>query len=174
MKNLPDFVDRIWDASERSFQRLVMLMLEDGTMCRVNGWAPCIKVVAELKIPGAILDLVAYHADGSVSVLELKAGGLGLRDYMTGVGQLIHAQIQFGFVAARTSTDREVRFCLVVPSAVDVAVGDACLYAGIEYMPVGTIDEYNVAEHQAKIRALAKLEMERRRIERDGPQINIF
>jgi hypothetical protein len=41
-------------------------------------------------------------------------------------------------------------------------------------MPVGTIDEYNVAEHQAKIRALAKLEMERRRIERDGPQINIF
>lgn len=171
---LPDFVARVWGDDERSFQQLMLLMLKDGTLCRTYGWAPCLKVVAEMKIPGAVLDLVAYHEDGSISVFELKRAGEGLRDYMTGVGQLIHAQIQFGFSMGRTNADRQIRFCLAVPSAVDVAVGDACLYAGIDYMPMGTIDEFNAAEHLGLILDLARKELERRRVEQHGAQINLI
>jgi hypothetical protein len=172
--DLSDFVEKVWREDERSFQSLMMLMLLDGSICRIEGWAPCLKVVSEMKIPGAVLDLVGYHEDGSITVFELKRAGEGLRDYMTGIGQLIHAQIQFGFSMGRTNADRIIRFCLAVPSGVDVAVGDACLYAGIDYMPVGTIAEFNAAEHAGLIRALARKELERRRMERHGPQISLI
>lgn len=171
---LPDFVEKCWRDDERSFQSLMVLMLRDGSVCRTEGWAPCLKVVSEMKIPGAVLDLVAYHEDGSITVFELKRAGEGLRDYMTGIGQLIHAQVQFGFSMDRMSMNRTVRFCLAVPSCVDLAVGDACLYAGIDYMPVGTIAEFNAAEHAGLIQAMARRELERRRMERDGPQINLI
>jgi hypothetical protein len=130
-----------WDDSELSFKLLLVSSLRDGSLCKAYDLAPCLKVVREFKIPGAFVDIVSFHADGSISVFEAKRAGLSLRDYMTGIGQLMHASVQFGM--AFSITTRHVRYVLATPTATDAHVGFACLAAGIEYMPFGTIEEYN-------------------------------
>lgn len=142
------FPPRLWVNTERSFQRLFVRTLAEQQTPGLYGWPAIISIHTEYKIGGAICDVVAFHVDGSITVFELKRGRLALRDFMTGIGQLIHASVQFGLALAHQATHRTVRLVLAVPSGTEHNVGFACLAAGIEYMPFGTVEEYNQIERE--------------------------
>lgn len=136
-----------WKDAEKSFQELFVRTLQYGKLAQVYEWSPVLIVHREFRIHHAICDVVSFHEDGSITVFELKRAGMQLRDYATGIGQLMHASVQFSLaLAARGEQDRELRLVLAVPSGVDPDVGFACQEAGIEYMPFGTIEEHNAVE----------------------------
>lgn len=120
---------------EWRFQDRFARLMRSGALPAKKGWAEPVSVHQEYRIGAAVCDVVAFHADGSISVCELKRGGLSVRSYMTGVGQLINASIQLGLALVHQGARREVRLILSAPGEERVDVGLACARAGIEYLP---------------------------------------
>lgn len=139
---------KVWFDDEKSFQSLFVHSLNTGSLCASYELPACLYVATEVKIPGAVIDVVAYHQDGSISIFELKKAGLGLRDYMTGIGQLMHASVQFGLSLSNLGSSSVVRRFLAVPHEPMPHVGFACLEARVDYIPFGTISEHNKIESE--------------------------
>lgn len=125
--------------SERQFQLIFVHRLEKEGLLEEFCWPDIAALHTEYRVGSAICDVVTFHSDGSVTVFELKRGGLVLRDYMTGIGQLVNASVQFGLAFMHQNVRRNVRLVLSVPGEANESLGYACLKAGVEYLPFGAI-----------------------------------
>ena len=141
----------VWkEGDEASFQCLFARSLTEPAVARIYDWPPIADIRTEYRVGCAKCDVVAFHVDGSITVFELKRAGMKLRDYMTGVGQLINASVQFGVALSRSGRHEDVRLVLAVPTGVVPDVGFACLAAGIVYMPFGEISTHNINDQKAR------------------------
>ena len=105
-----------------------------------NGQVPeIIRWDQEFALPGSRIDYLLTHADGSVTVCELKDGGLGKQAVLAGIGQLIGYAIQVGAANAGVSKVRKALVFTALPSTEDeIIVIDACVAANVIPVPMGS------------------------------------
>lgn len=120
------------------------------------GTPPIIDHRSEYPIPGGSVDIVLFHEDASLTAIEIKAGGLALREIMTGVGQLIHATTQLSMGAARANIPA-VRRCLAVFDSFNLATFQACETAGILYYPLGPSEWYDEQDERHRAQMLGEV-----------------
>lgn len=133
----PDECWTLGKVSEREFQDVFVERLRTGSLAAKLGWPGVVSVMPEYRIGQTICDVVVFHSDGSITICELKREGMQLRDYMTGIGQLLNASVQFGLSLLHQNARRTVRLALSVPGRTSDNLGYACVKAGIEYVPFG-------------------------------------
>jgi len=102
------------------------------------GWPKASKVISQVKVGGAIVDVMIKHVDGSITIIEVKRAGLGLRDYCCGIGQLMY-QVQAATLEFRTLN---VRAVLALPGAPSFHLILAAMRANVEILPLPTAREW--------------------------------
>lgn len=106
-----------------------------------------IRVEPEFPVPRGKVDYVLFHADGSVTVCEVKDGRRGLQSVLAGVGQVLAYAAQVGMARAGF---RSIRKALIFSSCQllteDTLIIDSCEMAGVIAVPLG---------HEAKHREAA-------------------
>lgn len=128
-----------WENTKKSFREMLHQDLMSGTFLKAYPELPVVgNVETEYDLGRTKCDLVASHIDSSISVFECLPADLDYRDYLAGIGHLVHARVQFGVY------QHEVRLFLAVMDSTDADLGFACLAAGINYVPYGSVDEHNV------------------------------
>jgi hypothetical protein len=126
---------------EDGIERLALLFCDRADIAEIMGWPEVNSVMRQVRLGGGIADIVLRHVDGSVSLLEVKRAGLGLRDYCTGIGQLFYQAIMA--VSVYQTTD--VRMVLVTPGPVPVDVILATAKAHIDILPLPSADEWRTS-----------------------------
>lgn len=100
-----------------------------------------IEAFPEYPVPRGRVDYMLVHADGSVTVCELKDGAKGKQHVLSGLGQCIGYAIQIGMAKAEIP---KIRKALVFSSwgkpEEELIVIDACLAAGVIPVPMGPED----------------------------------
>jgi len=85
-------------------------------------------------------DIVAYHADGSVSIIEAKDGAKGYTHVVSGIGQATLYAVQVGLSKGAV---RRVRRCLLWSSTGDLFLDSlieiACEQAGVIPLPMASM-----------------------------------
>lgn len=98
----------------------------------------------EVALPCGKADRVLMHADGTATVVEIKAAG-SRRDHAQGLGQaLLYAE------ALRATGVPDVQMALVVAGDADPWVESACKTAGVSYLAfplvqISTVSDYGAA-----------------------------
>ncbi len=86
-------------------------------------------------------DIVAYHSDGSASVIEAKDGTRGYTHVVAGIGQATLYAVQLGLSKGAV---RKVRRCLLWSSTGDLTedclIDLACERAGVISLSMGTME----------------------------------
>lgn len=98
------------------------------------GWPPIVSIARQVRLGRGIADIVLEHSDRSVSLIEVKGFGLGLRDYCTGIGQLAYQAI----LAMAFYQTCSVRRVLALPGPIPVDVILACHCAEADILPLPT------------------------------------
>lgn len=101
-------------------------------------WPEVVSVNRQVRIGRSIADILVRHADQSITLVEVKQRGLGLRDYCTGVGQLAYQAI----MAASDFQTFHVRRVLAMPGQFPVDVAIACISAGVEMLPMPEVEQW--------------------------------
>lgn len=93
----------------------------------------------EFPLPCGRADLVLFHNDGTVTVIELKGPGDD-RKILAGIGQVTMYAVQIGY--ARTA--RCIRKILAAPVKGEDSehLAEACAAAGVRFVPLGTPEEH--------------------------------
>ncbi|WP_156179941.1 hypothetical protein [Delftia lacustris] len=93
-------------------------------------------VVYEMALKFGRADIVVFHVDGSVSVIEVKDGTKGYNHVVAGIGQAALYACQ---IAMSKATLKRVRRCLLWTSVGDIqadgAIEQACEDAGVIPLP---------------------------------------
>jgi len=98
-----------------------------------------ISAEAEFPVPRGRIDYLLIHADGSLTVCELKDGARGKQHVLSGLGQCIGYAVQLGMANAGVPT---IRKALVFSSwgkpDEELLVVQACRGAGVIPVPMGS------------------------------------
>lgn len=104
--------------------------LRNGRLDRLYHSDP-IAFEREVRLPCGNADRIIRHADGTLTVVEVKASG-SRRDHAQGIGQVL-----LYTAAVRATRDvKDVRGMLVVGGDPDEWIASACKQAGIEYVVI--------------------------------------
>jgi hypothetical protein len=76
-------------------------------------------------------DMVAFHSDGSASVIEVKDGSTGLRSVVAGIGQVSSYACQLGLIPGSIKSIRRVLAWSSISQEEDDLVAKACESAGV-------------------------------------------
>lgn len=119
-----------------------LLASSDAHIKMFDGQVPeIIEAIAEFPVPRGRADYLLIHADGSITVCELKDGSKGKQHVLSGLGQCIAYAVQIGM--ARAGVPR-IRKALVFSSwgrpEEELIVIDACRAAGVIAVPMGPED----------------------------------
>jgi hypothetical protein len=113
------------------------------------------KVVFEYRIPNGRVDVAVFHADGSLTLIEMKDGSTGITSVLCGIGQVTMYGLTAGMSAGRP---RDIRKALLWDSTGDVGqdvlIGLCCEQAGVIPMQFGPMEP----QIEASRRALATLD----------------
>ena len=97
-----------------------------------------IRAEAEFPVPRGRVDYLLIHADGSLTVCELKDCAKGKQHVLSGLGQCIAYAVQIGMANAGVP---KIRKALVFSSwgrpEEELLVMDACRSAGVIAVPMG-------------------------------------
>jgi hypothetical protein len=85
----------------------------------------------EFQLECGRCDRVIYHADGVVTVAEVKAKG-SRRDHAQGLGQVL----MYAAAAREQRLSNDVRMALVVGGEKDIWLESACKTAGVSYINI--------------------------------------
>ena len=131
-------IEREYRAGEAGAERMVVDLAMEPKLWAEMGW-PDVKTVArQVRIGRSIVDVVLTHSDGSLTLIEVKRQGLGLRDYCTGIGQLAYQAV----MAMSDFRTYSVRRVLAMPGQFPVDIAIACMFAEVDMLPMPTIDEW--------------------------------
>ena len=125
----------------------VLLSGRASSMSIFDGEVPeIIEAHAEFPVPRGRVDYLLIHADGSVTVCELKDGRKGRQHVLSGLGQCIAYSIQIGMANAGIP---KIRKALVFSSwgrpDEELLVMDACRAAGVIPVPMGDEEVHRAA-----------------------------
>jgi hypothetical protein len=98
------------------------------------GWPEIFRVEREVRIGNGRCDMVLTHVDGSRTLLEAKADG-NTHSIVAGIGQL------FLYEAAYQLPGLAIRKAIAVPGYGSSDVVRACGLAGVEYIPLGAVEQ---------------------------------
>lgn len=116
-----------------------MLLRQPAALCAEMGWPPIVKVRRQVRLGQQLTDITVEHDDRSVTIIEVKQRGLPLRDYCTGIGQLIYQSLlAMSYFQAHT-----VRRVLATPGPVSPDLVMACAAADIDILPTMTMDQWH-------------------------------
>lgn len=124
--------------SEAGLEAACIELCRSQELLDVMGWPPIARTFRQYRLGRGIADILLEHADGSVTLIEVKCGGLSLRDYCTGIGQLTYQAV----MAASHFQTHNVRKVLATPGPVPVDVVIACAGADIDIMPTMTAEQW--------------------------------
>ena len=123
--------------NETGLEMFAQIMVGHKWLTSEMNWPDAYRVDRQVKIGAAIADLVVFHVDGSLTIIEIKAANLPLRDYCTGIGQLAYqagaAVIDFA------KPPSMIRRVLAIPNPVSEEVSLACWMAGVTVLPLPTV-----------------------------------
>ncbi len=119
-----------------------LLASRDAHNRMFDGQVPeIIDAIAEYPVPRGRVDYLLVHADGSLTVCELKDGSKGKQHVLSGLGQCIAYAVQIGMARAGIPL---IRKALVFSSwgrpEEEIIVIDACRAAGVIAVPMGPED----------------------------------
>jgi hypothetical protein len=122
----------------------LLLASSDAHLKIFDGQVPeIIEAYAEYHVPRGRIDYLLIHADGSLTVCELKDGSKGKQHVLSGLGQCISYAIQIGMARAGIPL---IRKALVFSSwgrpDEEILVIDACRSAGVIAVPMGSEDAH--------------------------------
>lgn len=120
----------------------VLLASSNAHIKMFDGQVPeIIEAFSEYPVPRGRIDYMLVHADGSITVCELKDGAKGKQHVLSGLGQCIAYAIQIGMARAGIP---KIRKALVFSSwgrpDEELIVIDACRAAGVIAVPMGPED----------------------------------
>lgn len=102
---------------------------------------PACLLVREQAFKFGRADIVAYHSDGSASVIEAKDGAKGYTHVVSGIGQATLYAVQLGMSKGAI---RRVRRCLLWSSTgnhfLDGLIDIACEQAGVISLPMASLE----------------------------------
>lgn len=102
---------------------------------------PACLLVREQAFKFGRADLVAYHSDGSASVIEAKDGAKGYTHVVSGIGQATLYAVQLGMSKGAI---KRVRRCLLWSSTGDsfqnCLIDIACEQAGVISLPMASLE----------------------------------
>jgi hypothetical protein len=97
----------------------------------------------EFPVEGGRIDLVLFHVDGSVSLVEAKAQGSG-REIAAGIGQLCMYAVAFPLALKNAKRPTCIRRILCAPIAPEKSLSlvAACNMAGVTFAHLGLVDYF--------------------------------
>jgi len=126
---------------EKAVTRLLKNLLWVGKLSEAWDLSNVLWHEFEFPLPRGKADLVLFHADGTISVVEAK-DRLDTRQIVAGIGQLSMYAVQVGFSRSNTG----IRKILTVPvegkSDDALLIDQACRDAGVIFEPLGPIQEH--------------------------------
>ncbi|MFG1462275.1 hypothetical protein V5F77_05175 [Xanthobacter sp. DSM 24535] len=128
----------LYPKTEAGAERMAVAFLPKESVWREMGWPDVRSIRRQVSVGRGICDIVVTHVDGSITIIEVKNAGLGVRDYCTGIGQLAYQSI----MAASDFQAYRVRKVLAMPGQFPVDVALACIAADVDMFPMPTIDEW--------------------------------
>ncbi|WP_310636029.1 hypothetical protein [Delftia acidovorans] len=119
---------------------------------------PLCTLVCEQPFKYGRADIVAYHSDGSASVIEAKDGTRGYTHVVAGIGQATLYAVQLGLSKGAV---RKVRRCLLWSSTGDLAedclIDMACRQAGVVSLSMGSMESMQ-ATREAVTRLMTEVQ----------------
>lgn len=117
----------------------VLLSSRDAHIKMFDGQVPpIIEAIPEYPVPRGRVDYLIIHADGSLTVCELKDGSKGKQHVLSGLGQCIAYAVQIGMARAGIP---QIRKALAFSSwgrpDEEILVIEACRAAGVIAVPMG-------------------------------------
>lgn len=123
--------------SEKRLVQLFCELIDSGRYDERLPMSPQDTLVLEQAFRFGRADVVIYHVDGSVSVVEAKNGDVGYSHVLAGIGQLTMYAVQ---IANRKTGISKVNRCLLWSGAssieADAMIEAACEQAGIIPLPM--------------------------------------
>ncbi len=145
-----------WEAIEKEYPGLCCLHLGNGEsaviellknilrcdrLAEIWGLPDILWFEFEFPLPRGRIDLILFHADGTISIVEAK-DALNDRQIVAGIGQLCMYAVQVG----HSKPNNGIRKILTVPIAgknkSSLLIDNACRNAGVIFEPLGTIKEH--------------------------------
>ncbi|MCO7556186.1 PDDEXK family nuclease [Metapseudomonas otitidis] len=127
-------------SAEAGVCQLVELLLQQGVFAHAAELPAVLHWEREYPLPRGRADFVLFHADGSITVLEVKKAGDELRAIRGAIGQVMSYAVQVGY--ARLPTAIRMMVAADVPGADSLLMSQACAAAGVQWLPLGTMDEH--------------------------------
>ena len=109
---------------------------EDADIAKLSS-SRIVSVEREATLPCGNVDRLLRHADGTITVVELKGKG-SRRDHACGIGQAL----VYAACARETLGASEVRAALFVLGEFDPWIAQACETAGVSYFNIARSAEY--------------------------------
>lgn len=126
---------------ESAVVQLLKNTIENGRLAELWGLPEILWCEFEFPLPRGRIDLVLFHSDGTISVVEAK-DALDERSVVAGIGQLSMYAVQIGY----SKTASGIRKILTVPvegnNPNSLLIDRACRDAGVIFEPLGTIQEH--------------------------------
>lgn len=123
---------------EGRVERIALVMCGSPAIWETMGWPDVTDIHNQVQLGGSRADIVLQHADRSVTLVEVKPAGLGLRDYCTGIGQLAYQSI----MAMSVYQTLDIRRVLCLPGPVPSDLVLATTLTDIEFLPLPTPAEW--------------------------------
>lgn len=129
-------LQRVTNSEETAILQL-KLMLAHGQLAYVLDLPELVDARFEFPVPGGRLDLLLFHADDTLTVVEAKADGSN-RDIAAGIGQLcVYASLLPGVLTRQPKSIRRL-LCAPVEPERAVILMRACELAGVQFQPLAT------------------------------------
>jgi hypothetical protein len=131
--------ERMFPRTEQGLEFAIVEMLRHPALLAEMGWPPIVRVRRQVRIGQQLTDIAIEHEDGSATIIEVKQGGLSLRDYCTGIGQLIYQSL----MAMSFFQTAKVRRVLATPGPISIDLQMTCIAADIDILPTMTMDQWH-------------------------------
>lgn len=95
------------DASERGVVNEVLFGLNTPMILEAYGWPAIIRIETEYQVERGRIDILAFHEDGSGTIIECKAAR-SARDILPAIGQVM----SYGLQIARNGLFKSVRLAI--------------------------------------------------------------
>lgn len=125
---------------EAEVERIAVAICGKPQLWKEMGWPEVTNIRCQVQLGGSRADILIEHTDKSVTLIEVKPGGLALRDYCTGIGQLAYQAI----MAVSVFQTYCVRRALCLPGPIPPDLYLASLFADIDFLPVPTPEQWHV------------------------------
>jgi hypothetical protein len=129
--------------SEAAAIEMVRLMLQFGDLETAWSLPKIDRHRFEFPVKGGRIDLLLFHADGGVTIVEAKADR-GLSDVAAGIGQLCVYATLLQDALGKAFVPVYIRRVLAAPLSPDASVTmmSACRLAGVEFAHLPTYAEF--------------------------------